>query len=100
MHDRVGFAQPYATDEHTDRLATAEATLATLTENALTLDGEPYITHADTARLLSLLHGITDAGGEHRLKRARAAGRLRTIAPHPRARFYASTDVLALLRNA
>ena len=91
---------PLATEERSDRLTEVETILARLTTNAVTIDGERYVTHSETVRLLSMLHGITDSGGNYHVKRARDAGRLRTIAPHSRARFYASTDVLALLRTA
>jgi hypothetical protein len=81
------------------RLAVAEATLATLASSALKLDGEAYITHSDTLRVVGILYGIRDGGAEHYVRKARNAGRLRTIAPHPRARFYASADVLKLLKG-
>lgn len=101
MHGSEALAQlPLASEERTDRLANAEAHLARLTRNAVTFDGESYITHAEASRLMSDLLGVSGRGGEYHVKRARAAGLLRTIAPHPRARFYASTDVLALLRTA
>ena len=91
---------PLATEERPDRLTEVETILARLTTNAVILDGVRYVTHADTVRLLGMLRGISDGGGNYHVNRARAAGRLRTIAPHSRARFYASTDVLALLRTA
>jgi hypothetical protein len=100
VHDRVGFTQPYATDSHADRLAVVETNLASIAANGVEQDGERFITHGDTLRLLGALLGLSEGGAAHHVRRARAAGRLRTIRIHPRARLYASTDVLALLRNA
>lgn len=101
VHDRGVATQDQATTDHDTRLAQVEELLATTTAaNALEHDGERYIAHRDACRLLGILHDLSDAGAEYRLKRAIDAKRLRSIHVHKRARLYAAADILDLLRNA